>query len=100
MPEDQLDRYNALVAKAWADEDFKSRLLSDPADTLRSEGWDVPADATVNVVEAAASPERMTPRAPREADRAVRRATRRRGRRFQRYDADLIGTYTCFNPNG
>ena len=87
-PDDPNHAYNALVAKAWADEDFKSRLLSDPADTLRSEGWNVPAGTTVKVVEAGASPERHDPRAPREADRVVRRATRRRGGRYERDDAD------------
>jgi hypothetical protein len=98
VPEVQLDRYNALVAKAWADDDFKSRLLSDPADTLRSEGWEFPAGATVSVVEAAASPEQITlvlPEKPAELSDEQLDAVAGGASGFT---LTMIGTYTCFNP--
>ena len=40
-----------VVAKAWADEAFKARLLADPAATLTAEGLPPPPGLTVNVAE-------------------------------------------------
>ncbi|TWB15223.1 putative ribosomally synthesized peptide [Nitrospirillum amazonense] len=40
-----------VIAKAWADEDFKVRLLADPAAVLAAEGVDVPAGIRLSVVE-------------------------------------------------
>jgi hypothetical protein len=40
-----------IIAKAWADEAFKARLLADPAAVLKAEGVEVPAGVTLNVVE-------------------------------------------------
>lgn len=40
-----------LIAKSWADDGFKGRLISNPMDTLRAEGVEVPAGMTVRVVE-------------------------------------------------
>jgi len=39
-----------VVAKAWADEAFKARLLADPAAALTAEGLPPPPGFTVNVV--------------------------------------------------
>ncbi|MDP2846740.1 MAG: NHLP leader peptide family RiPP precursor [Humidesulfovibrio sp.] len=43
-----------IVAKAWADEDYKQRLLDEPAAVLRAEGLTVPEGVEINVVEATA----------------------------------------------
>ena len=40
-----------IVAKAWADEDYKRRLLADPAAVAKEEGVPVPAGLTLRVVE-------------------------------------------------
>jgi hypothetical protein len=46
-----LDSPDRLIAKAWADEDFKSALLADPRAALRAQGFEIPAGVTLNVVE-------------------------------------------------
>ncbi|TWB15512.1 putative ribosomally synthesized peptide [Nitrospirillum amazonense] len=43
--------FNQIIAKAWADERFKNRLLGDPAAVLAAEGIDFPPGVTVSVVE-------------------------------------------------
>ena len=48
---DQSEQYQPLIAKCWADEAFKQRLLADPAGTLKAEGLEVPAGVRVQVVE-------------------------------------------------
>ncbi|MBF0333312.1 MAG: NHLP leader peptide family RiPP precursor [Alphaproteobacteria bacterium] len=40
-----------IIAKAWADEAFKARLIADPAATLLAEGVAVPTNVTLKVVE-------------------------------------------------
>jgi len=40
-----------VVAKAWADEEFKQRLLADPAAIAREEGVAIPDGLTVRVIE-------------------------------------------------
>ncbi|MBF0304578.1 MAG: NHLP leader peptide family RiPP precursor [Alphaproteobacteria bacterium] len=40
-----------IIAKAWADEAFKAKLIADPAATLLAEGIAVPANITLKVVE-------------------------------------------------
>jgi len=40
-----------LIAKCWADDAFKQRLIADPAGTLAAEGMAVPEGVTVRVVE-------------------------------------------------
>ena len=51
---DQAKQYQQLIAKCWADDAFKQRLLADPAGTLKAEGLAVPEGVTVRVVESAA----------------------------------------------
>lgn len=34
-----------LLARAWRDDDFRQRLLSDPENTLRDEGINIPPRA-------------------------------------------------------
>jgi hypothetical protein len=40
-----------LTARAWKDEAFRKKLVSDPKAVLKEEGVDVPADLTIQVVE-------------------------------------------------
>ena len=49
--QEQAKRYGQVVAKAWQDEAFKQRLLSDPQGALAEHGIEVPAGHEVRVVE-------------------------------------------------
>ena len=49
--EEQGKKMNQIIAKCWADETFKTKLLADPAATLKAEGAEVPAGLTVKAVE-------------------------------------------------
>jgi hypothetical protein len=49
---DQQKVWAKIVAKAWADEDYKQRLLSDPSAVLKAEGVDVPEGLEFKCVEA------------------------------------------------
>ncbi len=51
MPEVQQRTWAKIVAQAWADADYKARLLADPAAVLKEAGLDVPAGITLQVVE-------------------------------------------------
>ena len=44
-------KMSELVAKCWADDGFKQKLLADPAATLKAEGAELPAGLTVKAVE-------------------------------------------------
>ena len=48
---DQAKQYQQLIAKCWADEAFKQRLMANPREVLKQEGLEVPADMCVQVVE-------------------------------------------------
>jgi hypothetical protein len=41
--EEQSRKINQLIAKCWADESFKKKVLANPAATLRAEGLEIPA---------------------------------------------------------
>ena len=41
-----------IIAKAWADDEYKQRFISDPAAVLREEGADVPDGVIFKVLEA------------------------------------------------
>ena len=43
--------YAKIIARAWADEEFKQRLLGDPSTVLKENGIDIPAGMTVRFVE-------------------------------------------------
>ena len=46
------DKPSELVAKAWTDEAFKKRLMANPAEVLREEGFPTPpAGVQIRVVE-------------------------------------------------
>lgn len=55
ISQDQLDeyakQYGQVVAKAWADDDFKQRFLADPAGVLKEEGVSLPEGIELHVVE-------------------------------------------------
>jgi len=49
MTEEQAKKMGRLTAKAWGDENFKKKLLSDPAATLKAEGVDLKLPAAVSL---------------------------------------------------
>jgi len=49
--EEQGRKIGRVIAKAWADEGFKQRLLKGPAAVLKDEGVDIPQGLEVRVVE-------------------------------------------------
>ena len=49
--EEQGNQLSQIIAKCWADEGFKQKLLADPAATLAAEGTPLPAGLTVKAVE-------------------------------------------------
>lgn len=49
--EQQSKKIGDIMAKCWADESFKQKLLADANATLKAEGIDIPAGITVNIVE-------------------------------------------------
>jgi Nitrile hydratase, alpha chain len=42
--EEQGKKISQLIAKCWADEGFKQKILTNPVATLRAEGLELPAD--------------------------------------------------------
>ena len=49
--EEQGKKMGQIIAKCWADEGFKQKLLADPMATLKAEGAVLPAGLTVKAVE-------------------------------------------------
>lgn len=50
--EEHDQKMSQLIAKCWADEDFKRKLVAEPAATLKAEGWPaVPDGLSVRVLE-------------------------------------------------
>lgn len=49
---DSKKQWTKIIAKAWADDEYKVRLLADSASVLAQEGIILPEGATVKVVEA------------------------------------------------
>ncbi|MFC1579795.1 NHLP leader peptide family RiPP precursor [Thermodesulfobacteriota bacterium] len=49
---EQVKLWAKIVARAWADEGFKQRLLDDPGAILAEEGMPVPGGMEIKVVEA------------------------------------------------
>jgi hypothetical protein len=45
-PEEQEKKISQLIAKCWADEGFRQKVLADPAATLRAEGMELRADVS------------------------------------------------------
>lgn len=51
MNEEQMQQYSQIVAKCWADAEFKARLIADPKTILTAEGIEVPEGEELRVVE-------------------------------------------------
>jgi Nitrile hydratase, alpha chain len=49
--EEQGKKMSQLLAKCWADEGFKQKVLADPATTLRAEGVELPPGLSIKAVE-------------------------------------------------
>lgn len=49
--EEHAKALSQLIAKCWADEAFKQKLLADPDAVLKAEGLELPAGLTVKVLE-------------------------------------------------
>ena len=49
--EEQGKKMSQIIAKSWADESFKAKLLADPATVLKAAGLDVPPGVTVKALE-------------------------------------------------
>jgi len=49
--EEEARKIEHIVAKAWIDEVFRYRLLSDPASMLRAEGVPIPRGVEVRILE-------------------------------------------------
>lgn len=47
----QEKQWSQIVARAWADEAFKSRLIADPRAVLREHGLEMAPDIEVEIVE-------------------------------------------------
>jgi hypothetical protein len=52
MTNEEFDRKRIeIISKAWTDDSFKAKLLSDPVETLKAEGLDFPAGQQVRIHE-------------------------------------------------
>ena len=52
MTNDEIEKKRIeIISKAWTDDSFKAKLLSDPVATLKAEGVDLPAGLQVRMVE-------------------------------------------------
>jgi len=49
--EEQGKKISQLIAKCWADESFKQKLLADPMATLKAEGVELPDGLSLVAVE-------------------------------------------------
>ena len=49
--EEQGKKMSQLIARCWADEGFKQKLLADPAATLKAEGVELPAGLSIKALE-------------------------------------------------
>jgi hypothetical protein len=49
--QDQAEKMGKIIAKAWADADFKKRLLTDATAALKAEGLTLPEGVTVKALE-------------------------------------------------
>jgi hypothetical protein len=48
--DEQGKKVSQVIAKCWADEAFKRKLLADPAATLKAEGVEVPAGVSIKAL--------------------------------------------------
>lgn len=64
--------YGKVIAKAWTDKEFKSKLMSDPKSALAGMGIDIPVGMTIKVVEDAPNSTTLVlPAPPKEGEIAM-----------------------------
>ena len=80
--------YAKIIAQAWVDEEFKAKLLTDPATVLKENGIEVPEGTTVRVVEQKEN-EIQIPLPPKPAD--VNLSVEELGERIQAYSCVPLG---------
>lgn len=51
QPKKAQQQWAKIITKAWADEDFKVRLIAEPVAVLKEEGIEVPEGITIKVIE-------------------------------------------------
>ncbi len=52
MEQDEMrKKYAKIVAKAWADEDYKKNLLNNTETILKDEGFEIPAGLKIKIIE-------------------------------------------------
>lgn len=62
-------KYGKIVVKAWTDEEFRMRLMSDPKCVFKENGIDVPDNVEIKVVENTNNVVHLTlPPKPKEVD--------------------------------
>jgi nitrile hydratase alpha subunit len=44
------NRWSDVIAKAWADADYQSRLVADPVKVLHEEGFKIPHGTSISLV--------------------------------------------------
>ena len=49
-PGKRVSAWSEVVAKAWSDEGYRQRLLSDPIPVLREAGFNIPDGASVSIL--------------------------------------------------
>lgn len=51
MNQENNKKWQKIVAKAWADEGYKKRLLDDPNTVLKEEGLEIPEGVNFRIIE-------------------------------------------------
>ena len=51
LQEKMRKKYAKIVAKAWADEDYKKNLLNNTEAVLKDEGFEIPAGLKIKIIE-------------------------------------------------
>jgi hypothetical protein len=46
-----LENPDRVIAKAWADDDFRTALMANPREALKAQGIEIPEGVTLNVLE-------------------------------------------------
>ncbi len=49
--EERVKKYEKIIAKAWADEDFKKKLISNTDSVLKDEGIEIPKGIQMKAIE-------------------------------------------------
>src|SRR5690349_14313704 len=51
MSKEAQKKYSQIIAKAWSDESFKDRLITDPHEVLKEHGIAAPAGTQIKVIQ-------------------------------------------------